>query len=52
MLSGAGAPLGKPPCGFRSRPAFASRVRGYHKELPSRFDPALLVQELREAAEG
>jgi len=26
-------------------------VRGYHKELPSRFDPALLVQELRAAAQ-
>ncbi|MBI4912809.1 MAG: glutaredoxin family protein [Acidobacteria bacterium] len=25
-------------------------VRGYHRELPSRFDPALLVQELRTAA--
>jgi len=24
-------------------------VRGYHKERPMRFDPALLVQELREA---
>lgn len=26
-------------------------VRGYHKELPQRFDPALLVQELLAAAE-
>lgn len=24
-------------------------VRGYHKEQPARFDPALLVEELREA---
>ena len=27
-------------------------VRGYHKELPQRFDPALLVQELLEAGRG
>lgn len=27
----------------------AKWVRGYHKELPARFDPALLVQELRQA---
>jgi glutaredoxin len=26
-------------------------VRGYHKELPGRFDPRLLVRELREAVE-
>lgn len=25
-------------------------VRGYHKELPSRFDPSLLIQELLDAA--
>lgn len=25
-------------------------VRGYHKELPTRFDPALFVQEVVEAA--
>ena len=25
-------------------------VRGYHRELPQRFDPALLVQELLAAA--
>ncbi|HEU4952900.1 MAG TPA: glutaredoxin family protein [Holophagaceae bacterium] len=25
-------------------------VRGYHKELPTRFDPALLVQEVTAAA--
>ena len=25
-------------------------VRGYHKELPTRFDPALLVREVEEAA--
>lgn len=25
-------------------------VRGYHKELPTRFDPALLVREVAEAA--
>ncbi len=24
-------------------------VRGYHKELPTRFDPALLVSELQQA---
>ena len=24
-------------------------VRGYHKELPARFDPRVLVEELREA---
>lgn len=27
-------------------------VRGYHKELPQRFDPALLIQELLEAGRG
>ncbi len=27
-------------------------VRGYHRELPSRLDPALLVQELLQAAES
>src|SRR5512145_2003636 len=27
-------------------------VRGYHRELPSRFDPELLVRELLEAAKG
>ena len=27
-------------------------VRGYHRELPSRFDPELLVKELLEAARG
>jgi len=27
-------------------------VRGYHKELPQRFDPALLVKELVEAGKG
>ena len=26
-------------------------VRGYHKELPTRFDPKLLVTELRAAVE-
>lgn len=26
-------------------------VRGYHRELPSRFDPELLLQELRAAAD-
>jgi glutaredoxin len=26
-------------------------VRGYHRELPSRFSPALLVQELLEAGD-
>ena len=25
-------------------------VRGYHRELPTRFDPALLVREVEEAA--
>lgn len=25
-------------------------VRGYHRELPSRFDPALLVREVLDAA--
>ncbi|MBS1784766.1 MAG: glutaredoxin family protein [Acidobacteria bacterium] len=25
-------------------------VRGYHKELPTRFDPSLFVQEVLEAA--
>lgn len=24
-------------------------VRGYHRELPSRFDPALLIQEIRQS---
>lgn len=27
-------------------------VRGYHRELPSRFDPELLIQELIEAGKG
>lgn len=27
-------------------------ARGYHRELPSRFDPELLVQELAEAGKG
>jgi glutaredoxin len=27
-------------------------VRGYHRELPSRFEPALLVKELLEASEA
>ena len=27
-------------------------VRGYHKELPQRFDGALLLRELLEAAKG
>lgn len=27
-------------------------VRGYHRELPSRFDPELLVAELVEAGRG
>lgn len=27
-------------------------VRGYHRELPARFDPELLVKELLEAAKG
>lgn len=27
-------------------------VRGYHREMPSRFDPGLLVAELLEAAKG
>lgn len=27
----------------------AKWVRGYHKELPTRFDPALLVRELQQA---
>ena len=27
-------------------------VRGYHRELPGRFDPDLLVKELLEAARG
>lgn len=27
-------------------------VRGYHRELPSRFDPGLLIKELLEAAKG
>lgn len=26
-------------------------VRGYHRELPTRFDPALLMQELRAAVQ-
>jgi len=27
-------------------------VRGYHRELPSRFDPELLIQELVEAGKA
>jgi len=27
-------------------------VRGYHRELPSRFDPELLIRELVEAGRG
>ncbi len=27
-------------------------VRGYHRDLPGRFDPELLVRELLEAAKG
>jgi glutaredoxin len=27
-------------------------VRGYHRELPSRFDPELLIRELAEAGKG
>lgn len=29
-----------------------SWVRGYHRELPGRFNPELLVQELAEAGKG
>lgn len=29
-----------------------SWVRGYHRELPGRFDPGLLVREILEAARG